>query len=187
MSWTVLISGFAALALGRIIKWYLTLRWTHYLVDPNGIVFPDICPVCLSPADTAVEENSSRRVTAHYVVARRFEWWSAKIPHCLKCERKQVRDLVIGIALGATCALAVAIANPPPRELGEFVIYAFFAYPFYVVSDNLRKGVAFGSANSKMLNIRIRRREYFDRFVAANSASAVAETPLANNSGVWRH
>jgi hypothetical protein len=187
MSWTLIASALAALALGVVLKWYLIHGWARYYADPKTVVFPKLCPVCLGPADVVVEEDSTQRVTANYIVVRQLEWWSAKIPHCSKCQRKQVRYLIIGLGLGAICAITIFIFTPAPEPPTEIVFYAFFAYPFYVLADNLRKGVAFGWANAKMLSMRIRRPEYFDKLMALNSPPTVADVPLADNKGAWRH
>ena len=146
-----------------------------------------MCPVCLGSIDVVVEEDSTQRVTADYIVVRQLEWWSAKIPHCSNCQRKQVRQLIIGLALGAICAIVIFIFAPAPEPPMEIVLYAFFAYPFYVLADNMCRGIAFGWANAKILSMRIRRPEYFDKLKALNTPSTVADVPLADNKGVWRH
>jgi hypothetical protein len=187
MSWILIAFAPAAAAVGVVVKWYLMRGWARYCADPKAVVFPKLCPVCLGMADVIVEEDSSHRVTADYIVVRQLKWWSAKIPHCSKCQRKQVRYLIVGLVLGAMCAISIFIFTPAPEPPREIVFYAFFVYPFYVLGDNLHKGVAFGWADAKMLSMRIRRPEYFDKLMALNSLSAVADVPLADNKGVWRH
>lgn len=187
MSWTLIAAALATLAFGGLLKWYLMRSWARYCGNPKAVVFPKVCPVCLAPANVVVEEDSAQRVTANYVVVKQLEWWSAKIPHCSSCQRKQVRDLIIGLGLGAACVIAVFIFTPALDDPRAIVFYAAFGYPFYVIADNLRKGVALGWANSKVLSMRIRRPEYFDKFIALNSSPASADVPLADNKGVWRH
>jgi hypothetical protein len=162
MSDTLMASGAAALALGAILKWYLMHGWARYYANPKSVAFPKVCPVCLGPGDVIVVEDSAQRVTANYVVWRKLEWWSAKIPHCSKCERKQARDVTIGIVLGALCGITIFIFTPAPDNPTGIVFYAFFAYPFYILADHLHKGVALGRAGSEVLSMRIRRPEYFD-------------------------
>jgi hypothetical protein len=187
MTWVLITSALAMLPLGATLRWYLTRDWARCYANPKAIVFPRVCPVCLGPGDVIVEEDSAQRVTANYVVWRKLEWWSAKIPHCSKCERKQARDVTIGVVLGAICGITIFIFTPAPEDPREIIFYAFFAYPFYILADHLHKGVALGRASSKVLYMRIRHPEYFDRFIALNSPPAVADIPLADNKGVWRH
>ena len=104
-----------------------------------------------------MEEDSTSRVTANYIVVRELAWWTAKIPHCSKCERKQARDVTIGIMLGAICGITLFIFTPAPDDPRGIVFYAFFAYPFYVLADHLHKGIALGRASSELLSMRIRR------------------------------
>ncbi len=187
MSGSLFASALAAVAVGIILKWYLMRGWGRYYGNPKTVVFPKICPVCLSPADVLIEEDSKQRVTANYIVVRQFEWWTGKIPHCSKCQRRQVRDLIIGLVLGGACAIAIFIVTPAPEPPAEIVLYAFFAYPFYVIADNWHKGVAFGWATGKALTIRMRRSDYYDQFLALNQPRAMSDVPLAGNKGVWRH
>jgi hypothetical protein len=187
MSWILITAAFAALALGGTLRWYLKRGWCTYYGNPKNVMFPKVCPVCFEPADVLVEETSAQRVTANYVIVRQLEWWKAKIPHCSKCERRQARDVTIGIALGCICAVAIFILTPAPDPPGDVIFYAFFAYPFYVFADHINKGVAFGWADAKALSMRIRRTDYYDRFLALNQPPAVADVPLAGNKGVWRH
>lgn len=186
MSWALFTSSLAMLALGAALRWYLTRGWARYHANPKAILFPKICPVCLGPGDVIVEEDSAHRVTANYIIWRKLEWWNAKIPHCSKCGRKQTRDVIIGIVLGAICAITIFIFTTAPEEPGEIIFYALFAYPFYVLGDHLHKGVSLGRANSKVLSMRIKRQEYFDKFIALNSPPAVTDIPLAEKKGVWR-
>jgi hypothetical protein len=187
MSWFLLVAALGALGLGAAIKWLLLRRWCRYYGNPKNLVFPKVCPVCMKPADMLVEEDSKKRTTANYVVVRQIEWWTAKIPHCAKCQRTQVRDLIIGLVLGGSCAIAIFLFTPAPAEPAEIIFYACFAYPFYVVADNLRKGVSFGWANDRALNMRIRRPDYYDRFLALNQSPAARDVPLAGGKGVWHH
>jgi hypothetical protein len=115
---------------GGIFRWYLTRTWARYYANPKAVIFPKICPVCLGPAEVFVEEESTQRVTANYIVVRQLEWWNAKIPHCSKCQRKQVRNIIIGLALVATCAIVVFILTPAPEPPTGIVLYILFAYPF---------------------------------------------------------
>jgi hypothetical protein len=188
MSGTLMASAVAALALGVLLKWYLMRGWARYYANPKSVIFPRVCPVCLGPADTVVEEDSASRTTANYVVWHEYQWWTAKIPYCSACQRKQVRDLIVGLALGAACGLTIFILTPAPDPPGEIVFYAFFAYPFYVIADYARKGVSLGRGNSQVLNMRIRHAGYYDQFLTLNSQHATAaDVPLAGNKGVWRH
>jgi hypothetical protein len=185
MSDTLIASAVAALVLGVALKWLLRRGWARYHANPQSVVFPKVCPVCLGPADVVVEEDSASNVTANYVIVRELSWWSAKIPHCSTCQRKQVRDLTIGLALGAACGLTIFILTPAPDPPGNVVFYAFFAYPFFVIADNARKGIALGRATAKGLNMRIKHTLYFEQFLALNTPAA--DIPLADNKGVWRH
>jgi hypothetical protein len=99
MSGTLIASALAMLAVAVILKWSITRTWARFYGDAKTMVFPNLCPVCLSAADVVVEEESARRVTANYVVAQRLEWWRAKIPHCSKCQQKQDRNMFIGLSV----------------------------------------------------------------------------------------
>lgn len=180
-------SAVAAVALGIGLKWYLVRNWSRYCGDPKTVVFPKLCPMCLAPADVLVEEDSTQRVTANYLIVRQLEWWTAKIPHCSKCQRRQVRDLIIGLVLGGACAVSIFVATPAPDPPVEIIFYAFFAYPFYVIADTWHRGVALGWSTDKALSMRMRRNDYYDHFLALNQPHAVADVPLAGNKGVWRH
>ncbi len=187
MSWPLLTAALGALVLGAALKWFLLRRWARYYGNPKDLVFPRICPVCMGSADVLVEDDSKQRTTTNYVVVRQIEWWTAKIPHCAKCQRTQVRDLIIGLGLGAACAISIFIFTPAPEQPAEIIFYAAFAYPFYIVADNLRKGVSLGWANDKALTLLIRRPDYYDRFLALNQSPTASDVPLADNKGVWRH
>ena len=176
-----------AIALGFMLKWHMLRGWSRYYANPKDLAFPVICPVCLQPADALVEEDSMHRVTADAVIFRHVEWWSAKIPHCSKCQQKQIRDLIIGLSLAAICIIAVFIFAPKTGDQKDVIAYFFFAYPFYVIADNLRKGISLGRDRSGVLPIRIRRSEYFDKLAALNSAPTARDVPLGENKGVWRH
>src|SRR5215467_3099256 len=114
MGWILIASAVAAFALGGALRWYLKRNWCRYYGSPHNVVFPRVCPVCLAPANVLVEETSPERVTAHYVIIRQVEKWKAKIPHCSKCERKQARDVTIGLVLGCLCALTIFLLTPAP-------------------------------------------------------------------------
>jgi hypothetical protein len=187
MSGILIFSALAMLAVAGIVKWYLVRKWARYYANPKYLVFPKMCPVCLSYADTTVEEESAKRQTANYIVARRLEWWRAKIPHCARCQRKQDRNLIIGLVVGAACSITVFIFKPPPEPDYGIVLYILFGYPTYVFATTLQKGVVFGWATSTGLSMRIRRSEYFDKLLAVNASDATAGVPLAGNKGVWRH
>jgi hypothetical protein len=187
MSWTLIAAAISALALGGVLRWYLKRGWYRYYASPKNVIFPKVCPVCLGPADVLVEETSAQRVAANYVIVRQLEWWKAKIPHCSKCERKQARDVTIGIVLGGLCAVTIFILTPAPDPPGDIIFYAFFAYPFYIFADHLHKGLALGRGDAKSLSVRIRNAGYYDRFLALNNQPAPAiDSPLAGGKGVWR-
>lgn len=82
---------------------------------------------------------------------------------------------------------AVLLAETWATRPIEVVFYIFFGYPIYAFATTVQKGVAFGWADSKVLSMRIRNAEYYDRLMAINAQPAVTEVPLADNKGVWRH
>ncbi len=188
MSGKMLVAALAMLAVAGITRWALVRRWARYYANPAGnLVFPTICPVCLSQADTVVEEESKPRETANYIVVRQLAWWNAKIPHCSKCKRKQGRNFTIGLVLGAICSLFVFLLSPPPEPDFGVILYIFFGFPLYVLATTIQKGVVLGWGDAKALSMRIKNSEYFDRLIALNSPDGTApDVPLAGNRGVWR-
>jgi len=111
------------------------------------------------------------------------------IPHCYGCERRQVKETVAGLAVGAICVIAVLVLWPPAPDDGVGVLlYGLFGYPIYLFITTVRKGVVFASAGSKAFRMHIRNAVYFDMLVAFNSpATSAQEVPLAGKRGVWRH
>jgi hypothetical protein len=187
MSWILWTSAIAALALGFMLRWYLKRGWCRYYGSTRGLAFPKICPVCLEPADVLVEESSPERVTANYVIVRQVEKFTAKIPHCRKCERKQARDVTIGLVMGILFAVIIFLLTPQPEDPRSIIGYGGFVYPFYIFSDHLHKGISFGWFNDKAVSMRIKHAGYYDQFVALNQPAPPIETPLAGGKGVWRH
>jgi hypothetical protein len=181
-------SALTALAFGALLNWYMRRRWARHYVNPKNLSFPKVCPVCLKPANVLIEHDSKQRVTADAVIFREVEWLTTKIPHCSQCQRKQVRDLIIGLSLAAGCVLSLFIFAPTPDDPRDVILYFFFAYPFYVVANNLQEGIALGKWGGRgtVLPMRIRHPEYLAKMIALNSAAVVQETPLGGNQGVWR-
>jgi hypothetical protein len=96
--------------------------------------------------------------------------------------------VLIRIAAALRRGLTIFTLTPAPDPPGGIVFYTFFTYPFYIIADYARKGVALGRGNSQVLNMRIRHAGYYDQFLALNSQHATAaDVPLADNKGVWRH
>jgi hypothetical protein len=95
LDWAV----FAALgmyALATFVKWYLTRNWRQFYISPKDLVLPRLCPVCLSTNVTEkVEEKSSERQTANYIVARELRWWNVQVPHCAVCKAKLERQTLL--------------------------------------------------------------------------------------------
>ena len=186
MSTSVVIFALAACILGRILSWYLTRDWEKYCAKVKTLVFPRVCPICLSAADEAMEEESATRQTANYVIARKLEWWRASVPHCSKCKGRQQRNELIGVVAGGVCVLAAVVLAPPTEPSLLVFVYILFGYPAYIVASTLQKGAVFGSADAENMMIRVRSKEYFAKLIRANATSAATEIPLANNGGVWR-
>src|ERR1700674_5006513 len=108
-----IIAAFVAFGLGWLLRLLTIRKWGRIYLSPPRIAFPMICPVCLSPSDTMVEEQSTKRPTTYYVVAQRWEWWGASIPYCSKCARLLFRDRSIGLILGGICILGALFVAPP--------------------------------------------------------------------------
>ena len=180
MSISILFSALAMVGLGEFLKWLITRKWARLSVHPKTAIFPRLCPVCLSSnADSTIDEESAKRQTANYVVARKVEWWRATVPHCSKCSRKLSRNRAIGFVLGAACAVTAFWLTKPPEVSVLLFIYILFGYPAYVLATTIQKGVVFGSASPTAMWVHIKHAEYFTRL----AATAV---PLADNRGVWQ-
>jgi hypothetical protein len=186
------LAALAALAVGRILKWYVTRRWIAYCAGAKSLKFPRICPVCLLVANGRVEEESTPRQTASYILARKLEWWRAAIPHCSVCECMLHRYEILGVASGGICALGAMVINSltVQREDGLFVgtlICIAFGYPAYAFFSTVKKGVVFGWGSERVLSMRIKSAAYFAELKRANSTPGPSrEIPLANAGGVWR-
>lgn len=184
MSWPLLASALAALALGLVVRWFMQRGWTRYTAYPNTIVFPKICPVCLGPPDTVAR---SWALCADLNV-QKYYWWTAKIPHCSNCQREQARDRMIGLLLGGICSLAAFMLMPVTDPPGMVIFYACFVYPFFVMGNNARRGLVFGGLNAEVITMRIRHTGYSQQFITLNTApSPPGEEVLAGTKSVWRH
>jgi hypothetical protein len=170
LDWAV----FAALgmyALATFVKWYLTRNWRQFYISPKDLVLPRLCPVCLSTNVTEkVEEKSSERQTANYIVARELRWWNVQVPHCAVCKAKLEKADLVGFALGAVCVVAAFFVFPPNEPSYILFCYILFGYPAYLVLTTLKKGIVFGFPNSNQISARVRRPEYFHAMVAATHA-----------------
>ncbi len=189
MSLTVAIAALTALAVGEILKWVITRRWSRSTVNPKTVLFPRMCPACLSEnAESLVEEESSKRRTANYVVAHKLEWWNAPVPYCSRCSWKLSRGQTTGFAAGAVCVVAAFFLAPPPDASIAIFGYILYGYPVYAIATTVEKGIVLGSQNSETMSVRVKHAEYFRRLAALNAASvgAPTEVPLPEDKGVWR-
>lgn len=154
---------------GEILKRLIIRKWLRFVLNPRTATFPKICPLCLSPdADSPVEEESSKRQTANYIVAHKLEWWKRSVPYCSMCKGKLSRNHVIGLVLGGVCAVAAMLIDPPTGASLVAFCYILFGYPAWIVATTIQKGVVFGAANADLICVRIRRVEYFNILAALN-------------------
>lgn len=176
----IIFSALAMVGIGECLKWFLTRKWARLSVNPKTVVFPQLCPVCLSAnAASTLDEESAKRQTANYVVARKMEWWRAAVPHCSKCSLKLSRNKAIGVVLGAACTVTAVWLTEPSEVSFLLIIYILFGYPAYIVATTIQKGIVFGSAGPTAMWVYIRHAEYFTRLTAT-------PVSLANNKGVWQ-
>jgi hypothetical protein len=158
-----IILAFVAVAIGAILKWYLTRKWQILTVTPSSIFFPKLCPVCLSQTPTeTVEEKSPSRRAAYYIFVTRRERWSAAVPYCSECNLKLNWGKVIGIVFSALCAAGAFILMPPNVPDSSVLVYLLFGYPVYVIATIRRKGVILKSGSATGLTMAIQRPEYFE-------------------------
>jgi hypothetical protein len=184
-----IILAFVAVGTGKVLSWYLTLKWKHLTVKPKTTFFPKLCPMCLSQHATEnVDEKSPDRQTANYIVAKRLEHWSASIPYCSRCKLRLDYGQIMAIGAGAICSVAVFILLPPNDINLSILVYVLFGYPAYAAISVLRKGVILKSGGTDHLTVAIRKPEYYQEWVNANrqeEAKAQA-VPLAGGKGVWQ-
>jgi hypothetical protein len=181
---------FAALlsaAIAFFLKRLVIHGWPRLRLPVASLKFPHLCPVCLSTAaDTAVEEKSSDRVTANYVVARKHEWLRAPVPHCSRCADKIFRNQVIGIVVGAACSGIALVLALPPRVSLLTLCYLLFGLPAYRLAITVQKGVVLGEADATTVRVHVRRPEYRDALAALNGIdSGPSMVDLADGKGVW--
>lgn len=174
MPFGVIIAALLALGIGELLKRWLISKWTWVDVQAKAIRFPMLCPVCLSPdVDSPVVEQSSKRQTAYYVIARKLEWWRVSVPHCSLCARKIARGNITGVVLGGICAVAAFVAFPPSEASLVTLCYALFGYPAYAVATVIQKGIILGRGGPTEVRAYIRRRSYFAGFAALNPSARV--------------
>jgi hypothetical protein len=172
MSLRALLAALAAVGLGEFLKRWIIRKWAHFRLQPKAVVFPPICPVCLSPdVDDVVEEESSKRQTANYIVAQKLEWWKLGIPHCKKCTSILLRNKLVGVVIGGVCALGAFVAIPPAEVSTSALCYFLFGYPAYAISTTVQKGIVFGRASSDTIHVHVRRSQYSWLFVSLNHLS----------------
>jgi hypothetical protein len=184
-----IILAFVAVGTGKLLSWYLTLKWKHLTVNPKTTLFPKLCPVCLSEhAAESVNEKSPDRQTANYIVAKRLEHWSASIPYCSRCKLRLDYGQIMAFGAGAACSVAAFILLPPNDINLSVLVCILFGYPAYVAVSVLRKGVILKSGGPDHLTVAIKKPEYYQEWVNANRrAEAKAQAmPLADGKGVWQ-
>lgn len=164
------VAALAMWLLPELWKWRLfTRRWGRWNVNPKAVVFPNLCPMCLSPeARTNVSEKSIERRTAYYVIASKMEWWKAGVPHCAQCSRKLERDQVIGFIVGGVCVVAAFVVAPPSEASLLTFCYILFGYPAYLVATTIQRAVLLGSANAATMNVLVKRPEYLREMARLN-------------------
>jgi hypothetical protein len=179
MSAAAAFLGLGMLVVGALLKARLTKKWAVYFIYPQVAVFPKLCPMCLShDPEVVVEEESDKRRTKNYVVAQRLEWWKVKIPHCRKRNAKLERNKVIGLAVGAACAIAALIATPPQEPSLATFGYILFGYPAWVIATTVQKGIVCGQSKAALMMVRVRQPEYFNQLEMMNPLR-VARNPLS--------
>lgn len=172
MSLSALLAALAAVGLGEFLKRWIIRKWAHFHLHPKAVAFPPICPVCLSPdVDDVVEEESSKRQTANYVIAQKLEWWTLGVPHCKECTAALLRNKMIGLAVGVACTLGAFLAFLPTEVSISTLCYILFGYPAYAASTTVHKGVVFGRATSDVLYVHVRRPQYASLLISLNRIS----------------
>jgi hypothetical protein len=185
--WVILaaltIAGLGHVLVGRLI----VAKWRPLRLNPKGVVFPKLCPACLSrETDDAVEEKSGSRQTANYIIARRLEYWRVSVPHCSNCVSAIFWNQAIGLVAGGACIVIALVIAPPEDASISTLGYFLCGYPAWAFMNVRRKGIILGRATSTGITARIRRPEYFNALVAANSGPEQGTpVPLADNKGVW--
>jgi hypothetical protein len=178
MTLTVAGLSFVLLVIGMLLKARITRKWPVYFVSAQTAVFPKISPICLSIADEAVEEESDKTQTKNWVIARRMEWWTLKVPHCKKCKAKLERNEVIGLVLAAVCSVTALLVAPPSEVSLGIVLYLGFGYPVWAGARIFQRGIVFFRSQGSLIMVRVRHREYFDHLEAMNPL-VVNRNPLA--------
>lgn len=189
MDVTLICFGLLAAGLGIFLRWWLTRKWMVLQVDPNNVRIPKLCPSCLScQADAVVEEDSASRQTAYYVIAYKLEWQRASVFYCQRCARKLARFTGVAILLGTMCAgIAFLILLHFHALADEPLALAFtslmFGVPAYYTLTTFPKGIVFGKAYPKSMQVRIRHAQYGRAMESLQDSNST--TPLGDNGGVW--
>src|SRR5579885_3245952 len=129
MKAATIIAALLAFGLGWLLRFLIVRKWAWIYLNPKSVIFPAACPICLSPSNATVEEESSKHQSRNYVVAQKLEWWRATIPHCSNCTHKLFRHRIVGLILGAVSILAVILVLPPSQLSAVTLCYVLFGYP----------------------------------------------------------
>jgi hypothetical protein len=172
MSLWVIFFAFVALGAGKLIVMRMTKTWTRVWVDPRRLSLPKVCPVCLSPdADSLTYEESPKRQTANYIVARKLEWWSSEIGYCKSCIKKVTRMEHVGTVCGVVFALVIFIIAPPEEASFGIICYFLFAYPVWEVISTIPKGIIYSSSGATSLLVKVRSSAYSNALKVMNPGS----------------
>lgn len=158
-----------------------TRRWGRLYVNPKTVVFPNVCPMCLSPnASAAVHERSQMSLWGWRFYAQTFTGrsWKGSVPHCVQCRTILIRDEIIGWVVGAVVVITVFVVSPPsPAEevsLGLLAAYFVAGYAVYLVFHTFDRAIVLGAVKRDGMCVLIRRQEYLQHMATANPGVGAA-------------
>jgi len=143
------------------------------VVVPRGkILFPNLCPVCLSANPTSVQTITSDygKFSGYYAFFTTSKHLVTQVALCADCalkERRLQRYCQASIVIGLIFGLIVAVHLDFDRGTTCLVGIAFGA-PGILVSEYVGKPVRVGKYDEKTVEFCFKCSEYADKFRAMN-------------------
>jgi len=159
--------------------WRLQMSAPNKGVVPRGkILFPNLCPVCLSPNPSSLHSVASDygKLNGFYVLFATTKHLIAQVPLCTDCagkERRLQRYSSVSIAAGLLLAVAVSLWF----DLGSWgwaLLGVLFCAPGILVSESVGKPIRGGRYDENTVEFKFKSPEYAEQFRVVNRSQGYA-------------